>query len=110
MLVLTENQFLALNGAVMISYPELHLNPSNLSYKIRNRYILAALADANERMNKRAELRKVYWQKVANGEIRPPTLREQLELSAKGDENFPSTHAARRALAKRDERRANQKI
>ena len=55
-----------------------------------------------ELIERRRLLRLEYQQKVANGELRPPTRTEQLIQIAKGDESLESVQAARRLLAKRN--------
>lgn len=50
---------------------------------------------------KREKLRGEYEAAVERGEVRPPTSLERLQIRAAGDENNPSTIAARNILAKR---------
>ena len=43
-----------------------------------------------------------YREALARGEFREPTRRERLERRARGHEDLPATHAARRVLTRMD--------
>lgn len=51
-------------------------------------------------IERRRALREEYWQKVDNGELRPPTRTERLMEIAKGDPALESVQAAKRLLKK----------
>lgn len=57
--------------------------------------------DAREWEIKREALREDYDRKVAAGELRPKTHTERLIATARGHEDLPATHAARRILERR---------
>ena len=96
-----EETYLATNGASRqdIGEPALHRQPRakpNQIEKNANRQ----LEKDYELTGRRDDLRKEYADKVASGEIRPPTRTEKLIQSANGHEDNESTQAARRMLQK----------
>ena len=103
MKILTEEQYLSQNGACRqdIGDSALHKNRGAMSDKTWAS-IVDAQADKDwELIERRKLLRLEYQQKVANGELRPPTRTEQLIQIAKGNPEHESVQAARRLLVKR---------
>lgn len=102
--VLSEDQFLAQNGAGFMegAEPALHRTPGwKEGDKKRSKAAKKVLQDMTENDEKRKGLRKEYADKVAAGDIRPPSDVESLIHTAQGDEHMSSVQAARRVLAKR---------
>ena len=101
--VLTEEEYLSQNGYPFMGYsePGLHMSRNTISDKVRNKDVKRVMQNAEEYDTKRAELRKEYKQKVANGEIRQPTEIERTLKIAQGLDDNPSVQAARRVLEKR---------
>ena len=101
--VLTEEEYLSQNGYPFMGYsePGLHMSRNTISDKVRNKDVKRVMQNAEEYDTKRAELRKEYKQKVANGEIRQPTEIERTLKIAQGLDDNPSVQAARRLLEKR---------
>lgn len=84
-----------------IGDPALHKNRGAMSDKTWSG-IVDAQADKDWQLIERRRLLRIeYQQKVANGELRPPTRTEQLIEIAKGNPDLESVQAAKRLLAKR---------
>lgn len=100
--VLTEEEYLTLNGAG--AYLDVCLHEPGWGGRSEAHKRAIKKHDAHrwqENHEKRLKLRAEYKEKVAAGEIRPPTNIELLIKNAQGNEDNESTHAARRALRKR---------
>ena len=104
MKIITEEEYLSINGACRqdIGDPALHKNRGAMSDKTWSNIVDAQAVKDWELIERRRLLRIEYWQKVAYGELRPPTRTEQLIQIAKGDESLESVQATRRLLAKRN--------
>jgi hypothetical protein len=101
MLVITEEQYLDRNGAPFaFGDAGLHKTHSRLSSKQWTRMVKAVLAKDADLAAKRETLRQEYRAKLAAGELRKPTRREQLEATAGGHPDLASVQAARRLLNK----------
>ena len=102
--IITEEEYLSQNGACRqnIGDPALHKNRGAMSDKTWSNIVDAQAVKDWELIERRKLLRLEYQQKVAYGELRPPTRTEQLIQIAKGDESLESVQAARRLLAKRN--------
>lgn len=100
--VLTEEEFLAQNGYGFsgIGEPALHKGRQKTA-KQQDKIINRQLAADNEYISKRDELRKEYSEKLKKGELREPTIIEQLIKAANGHPDLESTKAAERSLSKR---------
>lgn len=101
--VLTEEEYLSQNGYPFMGYSEagLHKTSQNESKRSRQQAIDYVQNNAKKYDAKRAELRKEYQQKVANGEIRQPTTIERALKIAQGLDERSDVQAARRLLEKR---------
>ena len=102
-LILTEDEFLNLNGATFLkgAEPALHRIPGGLPKRTKRFYLDKVQSDMKTNSQRREELRLEYRRRVKAGEIQPPT-RIQLWLEqAHSFEEHEATHAARRMLAKR---------
>lgn len=100
--IISEEEYLAQNGygRQMIGEPALSKKGRNQSAKTWSKICDHQLERDVEITDKRAELRKEYHQKVNNGEIRPPTVFEQLIKTASGHDDNEAVKAARRILTK----------
>lgn len=100
-LKLTEEQYLASKGAGFMegSEPALHRQP-NVSEKTHKRNVAKVSEDMNANLNRRAELRKEYQQKLGSGEVVTPTREEQIIARANGHPDLESTKASRRLAEK----------
>ncbi len=98
--ILTEEEYLTMNGASAIDFcePGLHKSNSRISQKQWLRKI-NLFAKKNVILEiKRDKLREEYREKVASGEIRGPSRIERLIKTAKGHSDNESVLAARRIL------------
>ena len=105
MLIMTEEEYLAANGAGFMdgAEPALHRTPGGFPARGNNsrRAHLDRVQDAMKHNNTRREqLRAEYAAKVQSGEIVPPSRAQRLERIAAGHPDNPSTQAARRLLEK----------
>jgi len=100
--IMDEETYLAINGAGRqdIGEPALHKNKGNNSDKTWSKLVNAQAEKDRALIEKRQQLREEYAQKVALGELRPPTRTEKLIATANGHEDNPSVQAARRILEK----------
>lgn len=100
-LVMTEEMYLSINGASRLGIGDsaLHKNKGNNSDKVWSKIVDNQVKKDKELLLKREELRKEYAQKVANGQIRPPTRIEKLISIARGEE-CEARESARRILEK----------
>ena len=101
--VMDEETYLSINGASRqdIGDSAFHKNKGNNSDKTWSKMINAQSEKDRSLINKRAELREEYWQKVENGEIRELTRNEKLIATANGHIDNECTMAARRLLNKK---------
>ena len=101
--VMDEETYLTVNGASRqdIGDSALHKNRGNNSDKTWTKIVDAQAKKDTDLVNRREELRKEYNDKVAKGELRPPTRMEHLISTANGMEENEATQAARRILTKR---------
>jgi hypothetical protein len=100
--VMDEETYLAIHGASRQSIGDsaLHKNKGNNSDKVWSKIVDRQAQKDTELVARREELRQEYQQKVANGELRPPTRLERLLSTANGLEEKESVQAARRVLEK----------
>jgi hypothetical protein len=98
-----EETYLSINGASRqnIGDSAFHKNKGNNSDKTWSKMIDTQSEKDRKLIAKREELRKEYWQKVENGELREPTRNERLIATAKGNPDNECTIAARRLLEKK---------
>ena len=103
MKILTEEQYLSQNGACRqcIGDPALHKNRGAMSDKTWSNIVDAQAEKDYQLIERRRLLRIEYQQKVANGELRPPTRTEQLIEIAKVNPILESVQAARRLVIER---------
>ncbi|HWV63176.1 MAG TPA: hypothetical protein VN019_06090 [Oxalicibacterium sp.] len=101
--VMTEEQYLARNGAGRQEYGEaaLHRSSERKSENTHRQQVDAQAAKDSELTARRAALRDEYHAKVASGEIRPPNAKEETIERANADPALESTQAARRIADKR---------
>jgi hypothetical protein len=101
--VLTEEEYLARNGASRFDYGEaaLHRSSERKSENTHRQQVEAQAAKDSDLTARRSVLRDEYRAKVAAGEIRPPSAKEETIERANGDPGLESTQAARRIAAKR---------
>lgn len=101
--VMDEETYLSIKGASRqdIGDSAFHKNKGNHSDKTWSKMIDAQSEKDRKLIIKREELRKEYWQKVENGELRPPTRNEKLIATANGNPDNECTIAARRLLEKK---------
>ena len=101
--VIDEETYLSIKGASRqdIGDSAFHKNKGNLSDKSWSKMIDAQAEKDRKLIIKRDELRKEYWQKVENGELRPQTRNEKLIATANGQIENECTIAARRLLSKK---------
>lgn len=101
-IIIDEEEYLSVNGASRqgIGDPALHKNRGSNS-EVTWAKLVQAQADRDMQLIKRRdELRKEYWLKVENGELRPPTRIERLQKIASGNPDNASVSAAIRLLEK----------
>jgi len=100
--IMTEEQYLSSKGYGFLGYAEPALNrqPRATEKEIKKN-ANKILEKGQVYDQKRAEVRKEYADKVASGEIRPPTREEILISQANGNPESEATQAARRLLNKR---------
>lgn len=80
---MSEEEFLAQNGASFdYGDPGLHYSHASISQKQWSKKVQAQAMKDAELTNRRAELRKLYKEKVANGEIRDWSDKESLIRSS----------------------------
>lgn len=98
-----EETYLSINGASRqdIGDSAFHKNKGNHSNKTWSKMIDAQSEKDRKLINRREELRKEYWQKVKNGELRPLTRNEKLIATANGSPDNECVIAARRLLEKK---------
>ncbi len=103
MLILTEEEYLAINGVGRntIGDSALHKNKGNNSDKIWTKIINTQANKDRKILERREQLRNEYNDKVLNGEIRTPTRTERLIDIANGNNENESVRAARRLLDKK---------
>ena len=100
--VMDEETYLSINGAPSgFGDPALHKNRGGASDKAWTKIIDRQAAKDRDLMDKRERLRQEYNEKVAKGEIRPPSRYEKLISIAQGHPDLESTQAARRILDKK---------
>ena len=101
--VMDEETYLSIKGASRqdIGDSAFHKNKGNNSDKTWSKMIDTQSEKDRRLITKREELRKEYWQKVENGELREPTRNEKLIATAKGNPDNECTIAARRLLDKK---------
>ena len=101
--VIEEETYLSINGASGqdIGDSAFHKNKGNNSDKTWSKMVNAQAEKDRKLLIKREELRKEYWQKVENGELRPPTRNEKLISTAHGNPDNECVIAARRLLEKK---------
>lgn len=78
-----------------------HKNKGSHSDKSWSKMLDAQSEKDRRLINKRAELREEYWQKVENGELRPLTRNEKLIATANGNPDNECVITARRLLEKK---------
>lgn len=78
----------------------LHCGAAHVGRSTRRRQVEAQFAKDNELTLRREELRRLFMEKIAAGEIREPTRLEKLRTVAAGHPDNPSVQAARRILAR----------
>ena len=98
-----EETYLSIKGASRqdIGDSAFHKNKGSHSDKTWSKMIDAQSEKDRRLITKREELRKEYWQKVENGELREPTRNERLIATANGCPDNECTIAARRLLDKK---------
>jgi hypothetical protein len=101
--VMDEETYLSIKGASRqdIGDSAFHKNKGNNSDKTWSKMINAQSEKDRRLIAKREELRKEYWQKVENGELRPLTRNERLIATANGCPDNECTIAARKILSKK---------
>lgn len=101
--VIDEESYLATHGASRQSFGDsaLHKNRGGASDKAWTKIVDAQAKRDRELMDLREKLRAEYNEKVAKGEIRPPSHMEKLISTAQGNPDREDVQAARRLLTKR---------
>lgn len=104
MRVMTFEQFMARNGLDGTPEVDGHIHaglrsaPDTKTYKRWYRAELERLQTRRDEM--REEARHLYAKAIESGEVRPPTRRERLSITASGNSDNPSVRAARNLLKK----------
>ena len=100
---ITEEEYLSINGASRqdIGDSAFHKNKGNHSDKTWSKMIDTQVEKDRTLIIRREELRTEFWQKVKNGELRPPTRNEKLIATANGNPDNECVIAARRLLEKK---------
>jgi len=101
--IMTEETYLAINGSSRgdIGESALHHNRAKHSDRTWNRMVDAQAKKDHGVIIRRGQLRIEYAEKVASGELRPPTRLESLMDTANGHEDNQATQAARRLLKRK---------
>ncbi len=101
--IMEEETYLSINGASRqdIGDSAFHKNKGNNSDKTWSKMVNAQAEKDRKLIIRREELRKEYWQKVENGEFRPPNRNEKLISTANGNPDNECVIAARRLLEKK---------
>jgi len=101
--LITEEEYLSINGASRqdIGDSAFHKNKGSHSDKTWSKMINAQAEKDRRLIIRREELRKEFWQKVENGELRPPTRNERLIATANGNPDNECVIAARCLLEKK---------
>lgn len=101
--VIEEEEYLAIHGASRQGFGDsaLHKNRGGASDKTWTKIIDAQAKKDRELMDLREKLRAEYAEKVAKGEIRPPSRYEKLISTAQGNPDREDVQAARRILEKK---------
>lgn len=98
----SDEAYIASKGFGFTGFGELAMHKGRqISPKLQDRLVNFQDAKNVEYLEKRAELRKEYKEKIANGEIAEYTIIEKLIISATGHPDLEQTQAAQRALKKR---------
>lgn len=104
MRVMTFDQFMALKGLDGTPDVDSHIHaglrcaPQTKTYKRWNRAELERLQTRRDEM--REDAMRLYAKAIESGEIREPTRRERLSITASGNPDNPSVRAARNLLKK----------
>lgn len=98
--IMTEDEYLARKNAEYFGEPATHKGRQKT---LRAQRRLERFLRERNRviMSHRERLRAEYREKVKQGEVRPPTVTEQLIRAARGHPDTASAHAAQRACTKR---------
>ena len=98
-----EETYLSINGASRLGIGDsaFHKNKGSNSDKTWSKMIDTQVEKDRTLIIRREELRKEFWQKVENGELREPTRNERLIATAKGNPDNECVIAARRLLEKK---------
>lgn len=98
-----EETYLSISGASRqdIGDSAFHKNKGSNSDKTWSKMINAQAEKDRKLIIRREELRKEYWQKVENGELRPQTRIEKLISTANGHPDNECVIASRRLLEKK---------
>lgn len=100
--VMTEEQYLASKGFSFLGIGEFALHKGKQkTLRQQNRMVEFQAEKGLHYTERREALRKEYQEKLIKGEIRKPTLIEQMIVTAQGLPELESTQAARRCLEKR---------
>jgi hypothetical protein len=101
--VMDEETYLSINGASRqdIGESALHKNRGGASDKAWKRIIDAQAQKDTKLLARRQKLREEYNEKVAKGEIRPPSRYEKLISTAQGHPDNEAVQAARRILERK---------
>jgi hypothetical protein len=101
--VITYEQFAAMNGAARgdIGDAALHNPAGHMPRRTWKRFVALQAAKDHQVISRRAQLQVEYDQRVAAGEFRPPTGKEQTIATARGHDDNDSVQAARRICARR---------
>lgn len=107
-IVMSEESYLATNGASRQDFGDaaLHRSSSNVGESAKRNAIERQSKKDSELAARREELRAEYQKKVAAGEMRPPTSKEENDRTAQGDPDSEATQAARRIQEKIAKRKA----
>ena len=98
-----EETYLSIKGASKLNIGDsaFHKNKGSHSDKTWSKMIDAQSEKDRKLIIRREELRKEFWQKVENGELRPPTRNEKLIATANDYPDNECVIAARRLLEKK---------
>jgi hypothetical protein len=102
-IVMDEETYLSVNGAGRgkIGDAGLHRSSERKSEKTHRRQVDEQAQRDHEVIARRGELREEYRAKVAAGEIRPPSAKEEVIAKANGHPDNAATQAARRIADRR---------
>jgi hypothetical protein len=109
MLILSEEEYLSINGASRQGIGDCALH-KNIKENQKQELVERQAQKDRELLDRRETLRKEYQLKLEAGEVRPPTRTERLIMTANGHDDRGDVKAARRILEKQGIEWRNVKV